>query len=262
MAERLTDVRGRHVPVLVVDSMQVYRELPVITNQARGRPAELVGIVSVTEEWSVAAHRTRADEIIAPEDAFVYDAGTGMYLNALMLDIPLAPKVSPELRERAQRSAANEPNPGRASRAKELELAGAASRGSIWEGDLRHETSIVYIRPDKNEIDAAIVERSRRIAREGLEEAERLSEMLARGAEINPSVKHSVGVRELLQHLSGTLTPRQAEDLISTRTRKFARRQLRWFDKLVRTLEGRARITVVRDGRSGELHNMHGIIGL
>jgi len=65
LAEELSQVRGLRVPTLVVDSMQVYRELPVTTNQARGRPAELVGIVSVTGEWSVAAHKARAEELIA-----------------------------------------------------------------------------------------------------------------------------------------------------------------------------------------------------
>src|SRR3712207_5864179 len=56
-AERLTEAKGQQVPTLAVDSMQVYRELPVITNQSRSRPAELVGIVSVTEEWTVARHK-------------------------------------------------------------------------------------------------------------------------------------------------------------------------------------------------------------
>ena len=65
----------------------------MITNQARRRPAELVGIVSVTEDWTVARHRALAEEIIAKEADFVLDAGTGMYLNAILLDIPLAPKV-------------------------------------------------------------------------------------------------------------------------------------------------------------------------
>ena len=263
LAERLTNARGRHVRTLVVDSMQVYRELPVITNQARARPAELVGIVSATEEWSVAAHRARAEEIIAPEMGFVLDAGTGMYLNALLLDIPLAPEVSPELRERAQVMVADEPNPRRASRAKELELAGAASRGSIWAGNLRYQTAIVYLRPERSESDAAIAKRSRRIAREGVQEARKLREMLADGAKMNPSVMDSVGVRELSQYLAGTLTLQQAEDLITARTRRFARRQVRWFDKLMRTLEGRARIAVVGDGRCPpELHNMHDIIGV
>ncbi len=248
LAEELTKRSGHHIPTLVVDSMQVYREIPVITNQARVRPAELVGIVSVTEEWSVASHRERAREIVAPEDAFVLDAGTGMYLNALLLDFPLAPKVSPELRRRAAEEAADEPNPRRAARERELDLAGAEARGSVWDGYLEYETSIVYLRPERSAIDAAIAERSRRIARDGLAEAVTLKDMLARGATVNPSVMDSVGVRELSRYLAGEIPLDKAEDLIATRTRRLARRQMRWFDKLARTLEGRASVTVPEDG--------------
>src|SRR3954470_8787031 len=85
LAERLTERLGRHVPTIVVDSMQVYRELPIITNQARRRAANLVGVTSVGGEWSVAAHRARVGEIVSGEDMFVLDAGTGMYLNAVLL---------------------------------------------------------------------------------------------------------------------------------------------------------------------------------
>lgn len=244
--------------------MQVYEELPVITNQARTRPAELVGIVSVTEEWNVANHRARADDITGLESTthFVLDAGTGMYLNALMLDFPLAPRVSPELRKLAQVEVAGEPNPRRAARARELELAGAGARGSIWEGELRHETTVVYLRPERPQIDAAIAERSGKIARDGHHEARLLGEMIEDGAEVNLRVMDSVGVRELTQYLSGSLTLQQVEDRICARTRRFARRQMRWFDKLARTLEGRARITVLEDRHQlTRLHCMHDIIG-
>jgi tRNA dimethylallyltransferase len=241
--------------------MQVYRELPVITNQARRRPAELIGIVSVTEEWTVARHRTLAEEIIASEARFILDAGTGMYLNAILLDIPLAPKVPTELRHQAQQAAEGESNPRRAARAKELELAGAARRGSIWEGDLRYDTTIIYLRPERHAVDAAIDERSRRITLKGLEEAGRLREMAAAGTRISPQVMDSVGVRELYRHLSGTLSLQQAQELIATRTRRLARRQMRWFDKLARTLEGRARISVVEStDYQADLHNMHDIL--
>jgi tRNA dimethylallyltransferase len=243
--------------------MQVYRELPVITNQARRRPAELVGIVSVTEEWTVARHKALAEEIIASETRFVLDAGTGMYLNAILLDISLAPKVSTELRRQAQEAAEVEPNHRRAARAKELELAGAAGRGSIWEGDLRYDTAIVYLRPERHAVDAAIDERSRRITLNGLEEVERLKEMAAAGMRISPQVMDSVGVREVYGHLSGALSLQQAQDLVSTRTRRLARRQMRWFDKLARTLEGRARIIVMEStNQQQDLHNMHDIIGI
>ena len=242
--------------------MQVYRELPMITNQARRRPAELVGIVSVTEDWTVARHRALAEEIIAKEDEFVLDAGTGMYLNAILLDIPLAPKVSTELRRLAQQAAEGESNPRRAARARELELAGAPGRGSIWGGGLRYDTAIVYLRPERPALDAAISERSKRTTLGGLKEAKRLREMAAAGTRISPQVMDSVGVRELCGHLAGTISQQQAQELIATRTRRLARRQVRWFDKLARTLEGRARITVVQNTEHRlDLHNMHDILG-
>jgi tRNA dimethylallyltransferase len=261
----MTGALGGYVPTLVVDSMQVYRELPIITNHGRGRSAELVGIVSVSEEWSVASHRERAEKIITPEPAFVLDAGTGMYLNALLLDFPLAPRVSTGLRRRAESEVADLPNvtnPRRVVRERELELAGADSRGSVWEGKLKYETAIIYLRPARADIDAAIASRSKTIAREGLEEAERLTGMLERGERISPSVIESVGVRELTQYLAGEISLSQAEDLIATRTRRFARRQLRWFDKLARTMQGQARVIVSEDrDHTSLLHSMHDIIG-
>ena len=57
----------------------------------------------------------------------------------------------------------------------------------------------------------------------------------------------SVGVRELSQYLAGEIPLDTAEGLIATRTRRLARRQMRWFDKLARTLEGRATVTVLED---------------
>src|ERR687889_414101 len=263
LADRLTEAEGLYVPTLAVDSMQVYRELPVLTNQARRRPAALVGIISVTEEWTVARHKALAEEIIASETKFVLDAGTGMYLNAILLDISLAPKVSTELRQRAQAAAEGESNPRRAARAKELELAGAAGRGSIWEGALRYDTAIVYLRPERHALDAAIDERSKRITLYGLEEAGRLRELAASGTRISPQVMDSVGVRELHGTISGTISPQQAQDLIAIRTRRLARRQIRWFDKLARTLQGRASITVVQSTEhQADLHNMHDILGI
>jgi len=265
MADSLTKAHDRHVPALAVDSMQVYKEIPIITNQERRRPAELVGIVSITEEWTVARHKARAEEIIASQAPthFVLDAGTGMYLNAILLDIPLAPKVSPELRTRAQGAAEGERNPRRAARTKELELAGIGDRGSIWEGDLRYDTAIVYLRPDKPVLDAAIAERTKRITRDGLQEAAKIKDMLAQGARISPSVLDSIGVRELTQYLSKTISLQQAQERIATRTRQLARRQMRWFDKLSRTLEGRTRVNVVHDIAHQEvLHSMHDIMGV
>ena len=105
----------------------------MITNQARRRPAELVGIVSVTEDWTVARHRALAEEIIAKEAELRPRRGNGNVPECDPARYPLAPKVSTELRRQAQQAAEGEPNPRRAARARELELAGAPGRGSIWE---------------------------------------------------------------------------------------------------------------------------------
>jgi tRNA dimethylallyltransferase len=261
LAEGLTGVHGGHIHTLAVDSMQVYREIPAITNQARRRPAELVGIVSVTEEWTVARHQARAQEIIEGlNHPFVLDAGTGMYLNAILLDISLAPKVDASVRLLAQRTTADVPNPRRAARAKELELAGVPGRGSIWDGGLRYDTTVVYLRPGRGALDAAISRRSERIARDGREEAAKLRAMAQEGA-VNASVINSIGVRELIEHFEGKTTREEAESRISTRTRQLARRQIRWFDKLARTFKGHAGVTVAESPADKDLLNyMHDII--
>ena len=217
--------------------MQVYREIPRITNQARKRPAEIAGVVSVSEEWTVARHKESAERIIAslpPDLPFVLDAGTGMYLNALVLDVPLSPKVPREVREEAEKLAAGAENPRREARRLELELSRASERGSIWDGDLRYDLTFAYLRPSRQDLDRNILARSAKIVRDGAEEARRLKES---GVVPNPSVREAIGVKEMLLYVSGNLQASKAEETIATRTRRLARRQIRWFDKLARTLQ-------------------------
>ena len=250
------------MPVIVLDSMQVYREIPVITNQARTRPAELVSIVSVTQEWTVARHKERAERIIdsLPVDVpFVLDAGSGMYLNALVLDIPLAPKVPHKVREKAEKLAADAENPRRETRRWELKLAGAPERGSIWDGELCYDVAVVYLRPERKTLDSNIQLRSATIVRDGAEEAKRLRE---RGLEPNPSVREAIGVKEMLLRASGDLSEDEAQKMITARTRKLARRQTRWFDKLARNLPDATPFLVAESAADMRVKRyMHAIIG-
>lgn len=248
-----------------MDSMQVYREIPRITNQARRLPADLVGVVSVAEKWTVARHRERSEEIIEGENGpFVLDAGTGMYLNSILLDIDLAPEVSPEVRAQAQTLAVSSMNPRRASREIELGLIGEARGGSIWEGNLRYDTVLIYLRPDKTTIDSNIAIRSRKITRSGLEEAREIMrmEMESVGLAPNDSVKESIGLKELTDHLNGNMSIEDAERNIASRTRKLARRQLRWFDKLARKIQPQIDLFVVEDPAGLDLkHILHDTMG-
>jgi len=259
MADALTEDLGSSVPTIVVDSMQIYRGLEKISNQARRRPAELVGVVPVTERWTMARHREATEAVVAGSGShFVLDAGTGMYLNAILLGTPLAPRVPAEVRERAQRESSGASNLRRSSREKELIMVGAEERGSIWEGEPTYRTRVVYLRPERYSLDRRIAVRSREIVEHGLEEAAILKGMVEAGEDVNPSVLESIGVRELLDHLSGRIYLTEAEERLATRTRRLARKQLRWFDKLARTLEGRAIISIAEGPAEAlSLHTMH-----
>ena len=256
------------VTTILVDSMQVYREIPRITNQIRARPAELAGVVSVAEEWTVARHKTSAEAKIKPlpEDLpFVLDGGTGMYLNALVLDVPLAPKVPSEVRAEAEKLAAGAQNPRREARRLELELLGNSQRGSIWEASPRYDLAFVYLRPPRQDLDRNILTRSSKIVRDGAEEVYLLAES---GIVPNPSVRGAIGVKEMLLYNSGDLSAEQAEEVIATRTRRLARRQIRWFDKLSRSLqtychanENPARVLVLESPDQNKAMNiMHDIM--
>lgn len=258
LAESLGESVSTRVPTIVVDSMQVYREIPIITNQARRRPAELVGIVSVADEWTVARHRDAALEILGEANGpAVLDGGTGMYLNAILLNIEMAPRVPPEIRERASRMARDAANPRRETRALELRISGSPPRSSIWDAESRHDTTLIYLRPERSGLDEAISRRTDRIVAEGREEARMLLDI-----PINASVAESIGVRELMDHASGSLSAREARERISARTRKLARRQMQWFDKLARQCPHNGMRAIVLEDRSLSeyMQCMHDII--
>lgn len=242
---------GSMVPskTVLLDSMQVYREIPVTSNQARTRPACMVGAVSVFDEWSVAHQKEATYGIIRsspPEAPVLIEAGTGMYLNAVVFDTPLADKVPDHVRREAERRVLTARslmarsrsktlnNPRRAVREEELRIMGLPERGSIWDGNLAFETAFVYLRPEREDLDRAISERSSFLCSDGLEEvAHIISTRESDSLEVSRTVMGSIGVRELTSVIKNEMKPREAEERISTRTRQLARRQIRWFDKLM-----------------------------
>jgi tRNA dimethylallyltransferase len=197
-------------------------------------------------------HRSSCNQITENLDStFVLDAGTGMYLNGILLDIPLAPKVEVETRRHAESLSKDAPNPRRKSRELELEISGFERRSSIWDGDLRYDATIVYLRPDKGPLDASISRRTKKISREGLEEAAKLVEKFPGGLP-NPSARDAIGVKELVSCTQGDISIEEAKERIQIRTRQLARRQMKWFDKLAHTLQGRAEIIIAEDQSTAE----------
>ena len=267
LADLLTERSGVWTPTIAVDSMQVYREIPEISNQKRRRPAELVAVTSVTREWNVARHREAADGIISgtASKTCLLDAGTGMYLNALITDMELAPRVHADTRRAAEETVLGREVSGnrrRQTRELELKLAGAGRRASIWDAEPRFETDLIFLRPPVDVLSKAIQERTKRILSLGTPEILHLQNMARAGNPATTQVQNAIGVKEISQYLEGTLSESAAGERITIRTRALAKRQIRWFDKLARTLEPKPGVRVfARESPKDLKHDMRDIVG-
>ncbi|OFW52348.1 MAG: hypothetical protein A2146_05235 [Actinobacteria bacterium RBG_16_67_10] len=87
--------------VVSADAMQVYRGLPILTNQPTS-PTRLVAIRDLADEFSVGEYTRLAheeiDDLVRANGAAVVSGGTGLYLRAALVDLELPPAVDAETR--------------------------------------------------------------------------------------------------------------------------------------------------------------------
>ena len=172
------------------DSMQVYRGLPILTNQS---PARLVGIWPLDHEASVAEYQDLAhaaiDEILAAGRTPLVVGGTGLYLRAAIADLTLPPAPEPGERERWERSTTSRERSARTSASpssirrrprpshpndrrrvvRSLELSGRErQRDQLWAGETRHPTIVFGLDVPKEELDRRIADRTRAMFEAGV----------------------------------------------------------------------------------------------
>ena len=103
VAEILADELGTEV--VSADALQVYRDLPILTNQP-SRPTRLVGIRDLGHEMAVGEYAELAwesiDELVREHGVAVVAGGTGLYLRAALVDLTLPPAPAPGVRERLE----------------------------------------------------------------------------------------------------------------------------------------------------------------
>ena len=193
VAEAVADL----IPAELVsaDAMQVYRGLPILTNQST-TPARLVGIWSLDHEASVGEYAPLAhaavDEALAASRTPVVVGGTALYLRAALAELALPPAPSPGARERWSRlydeegaevaharlaaldaAAAAQVHANdrrRVVRALELAQAGsslAPAEDRLFGGAWRHPTLLVGLDVPKDELERRIVERTRAMFDDG-----------------------------------------------------------------------------------------------
>ena len=250
-----------HGVVINADSMQVYREAPILTAQPseadKARvPHLLYGHVSAREVYSVGRWRDDAAKAIAEAHAMkrvpIFVGGTGLYFMALTDGLADVPATPPEIRDAARallddigvealhaRLTDRDPvtasklrptDPQRVLRA--FEVFEATGRPlSVWQGaptapllkDAR--VAAFVLDPPRPDLRLRIAARFEAMLDEGgLEEARALADLDA-----NLPAAKLLGLRPLQALAAGTLTRAEALDAAITATRQFAKRQMTWF---------------------------------
>jgi len=260
LALRLAEALGG--VVINADSMQVYRELRILT--ARPSPEEearvphaLYGFVPGTEAYS--AGRFAADAAQALAEARekglrpIIVGGTGLYFKALTEGLSPMPEVPDAIRAHWRGEAGTaEPGALHAVLAhRDPEMAGRLAPGDTqrivralevldasgasllhWQQRPRapvldpSNTERLVVAPARAELHARIDARFEAMLAAGaLEEVRQLA-----GLGLDPAlpVMTALGVRPLLAHLAGTLSREAAVAAAQTETRQYAKRQLTW----------------------------------
>jgi tRNA dimethylallyltransferase len=257
LAERLNGV------VVNADSMQVYRDLRIITarpsKQEEARlPHRLYGHVDASVNYSVGAWCYDVKSVLEQAEQYgrvpILVGGTGLYFTILTKGLAAVPAIPPEIRERVRGKLAREgvaplyqellerdpaaahrlmPNDrSRISRALEVVLATGRSLAD-WhhEGmppliDASHAAK-VFITCEREELKNRIAARfSGMLAAGALEEVRALAE---RNLDPTLPAMKAHGVPWLIRHLRGEITLRDAAAGGVTDTRRYAKRQVTWF---------------------------------
>jgi tRNA dimethylallyltransferase len=235
--------------IVSADAMQVYRDLPILTNQSLAR---LAGIWPLDHEASVGEYAALAheaiDEIVSGGRTPVVAGGTGLYLRAALAEIDLPPSPAPGARKRWQETyetlgperahallaerdpaAAGVVHPNdrrRVVRALELaemgsSLAHAESR--LWSEEMRHPTVVFGLEIPTAILNQRIERRTREMFERGVEEEVRS----ALEKSLSLTVSKTLGLREIAE-----LPPEDAAAAISARTRHYASYQRKWMRRI------------------------------
>ena len=247
--------------VINADSMQVYREAPILTAQPSDAdkarlPHLLYGHVGVDEVYSVGRWRTDAIAALAEARSMkrvpIFAGGTGLYFSALTDGLAEIPEIPPEVRDSARglldeigveelhaRLAARDPrtasklrpsDPQRVLRAYEVfEATGrplAEWQEAPAQSILRNSHIAAFVLdPPRSELRARIAIRFEEMVEGGgLKEAAALA-----GLDSALPAAKLLGLRPLQALAAGQISRSDALEQAITATRQFARRQMTWF---------------------------------
>jgi tRNA dimethylallyltransferase len=249
--------------IVNADSMQVYRDLRIITarpsvEEERRVPHRLYGHVDAAENFSVGRWCEEAAAVLAETRrtarAAILVGGTGLYFNALTRGLAAVPPIPAAIREevRARLSsdgvaalhaelkwrdpaAAARLMPGdRARITRALEVVLATGRSLLdWHDENKPagvdpaRAAKIFLAPDRDELMRRIDARfDAMMAAGALEEVRALA---ARNLDPNLPAMKAHGVPWLIRHLNGEITSEAAVEEAKRDTRQYTKRQATWF---------------------------------
>ena len=251
---------GGGAEIVALDSMQVYRGMdigtatPTAAEQAEV-PHHMIDLVDPSEEFAVAELQAQActviDDIRHRGAVPVLVGGTGLYVRAVIddlkipgryLEVRAALETEPDTAALHRRLADLDPvaasrmepaNRRRIVRALEVTI-GSGEPFSSYGPGLGHYPPTPFVqvglRWDRERLDDRITARYQQQMADGfLDEVRTLAE-----APISRTASQALGYKELLRHVQGETTLEEALALAVVRTRRFARRQERWFRRDLR----------------------------
>jgi tRNA dimethylallyltransferase len=245
------------VELVSVDAMQVYRGMDIGTAKpTRVERAEirhhLIDVVDPSDDYTVARYgrdlRPVLHDIAARRRRAVLVGGTGLYLRAALGDLEIPgryPAVAARLAAEPDTPALHEElavldpvaaarmeptNRRRVLRALEVTIGSGHPFSSYGPGLMTYPTlafRVVGLAMARDELDRRIEARfGDQMAAGFLDE---VAELTGRPGGMSRTAGQALGYRELAEHLAGRASLDEAVAEAITRTRRFHKRQLRWF---------------------------------
>jgi tRNA dimethylallyltransferase len=249
--------------IINADSMQVYRDLRIITarpapEEEASAPHRLYGHVDAAENYSVGRWRVDAAEALAAAKQESLPAilvgGTGLYFNTLTRGLAAVPPIPAAIRDAVRARLASE---GVAALHAELSARDAAGAARLMPGDRArvtralevvlatgrplldwHEDNTpasvdlaraakIFLMPDREELFRRIDARfDAMIAAGALDE---VSVLATRNLDPNLPAMKAHGVPWLIRHLRREIALAEAVEHAKLETRQYTKRQATWF---------------------------------
>lgn len=251
--------------IVSADSMQVYRGLPIITDQPSPEmlaalPHHLVGTVGLEEEYSAGRFASEAAAIISDIKTRgklpLLIGGTGLYMRSLLGGFSFAGR-SEDARKKWQdfireegveagyrelsrldpeaASTVDRENPRRLIRALEAAEAAAgagellsAERARLWSADSPYRGISFGLMAPRSDLYRRIDERVDQMLDAGA--VREVQE--ARQKVVSATAAQAIGFREISGFLDGLMSLEEAAAAIKQKSRRYAKRQLTWMRKM------------------------------